>query len=206
MELVSTEGSVKEYTWPKRTGIYSEQVRTPCTRTCAARGPDAMNQYLDIYDTILKTDVPKTSHVLGPRAEFHELPPEGHKPSETQFFWPDVKYMEWTPQRWMFDATYLSTHPDLPCAPFDEPTPVKDVKISAWYADAAEIQRVTPAKRLRESSSAQHSAGSYSQENRQPLSTLMPPPQLQSPTPASSSQQRPRRAYDLMSRLHQGDN
>ncbi|KAJ9095084.1 hypothetical protein QFC20_006772, partial [Naganishia adeliensis] len=108
MQLVSSNGSVKEYTWPEREGVYSPG-------------------YLEVYSKILAADLPKESSVLGPRT-FHEVPPAGFEVSVAEFYWPDIKFLEWAPQRWMFDATYLANHSRFSCAPFDEPTSIKDVE------------------------------------------------------------------------------
>jgi hypothetical protein len=164
---------------------------------------------MDIYDKILATDLPRGSTVLGPRAEFHEAPPTGFQAAPAEFFWPDIKFLEWAPQKWMFQAAYLANHPDLLCAPFDEPTSIDRVKESPWYLDwtgvaTEDSSSQVPAKRGRPSGSAEDSEedGQLQSASVVQSGSGRKAPQRPQPaaggTPSSATQPRRNRAYDLM--------
>lgn len=173
---------------------------------------------MNIYAKILTTDVPKVSSVLGPRS-FLEVPPTEFEVSVAEFYWPDVKFLAWAPQRWVFDASYLADHPGFPCASFDEPSSVQDVERSSWYLEYAVTNSQTPAKRTAEDQRPVDPVpGSHSGRLMIPLSpgdarqnsgaqpSMVPP---LTPTPASRGCPAPHprsSAYDRMKTAHRGRN
>lgn len=121
------------YIWPQLEGVYSEKVsRIPSTNELQCADHMSSPKYIEIWETIEKSERAQGDKVTGGDSIHDTLPP-GVKLEPAQQFWPDRFNMEYSPQRWMFCASYLAAHPTLPVAPFDEPTSSKAVKASDFY-------------------------------------------------------------------------
>ncbi|KAJ9121271.1 hypothetical protein QFC24_004947 [Naganishia onofrii] len=144
-EIKIMHSGQEHWCWPEMEGVMSEK-------------------YIEAFLAIKNYALVERTQVY-PTTLSEYLPSEVFRP-EAQFFWPQHKdQRHLSPQRWMFDPSFLARHPEYQrkVAPFDEPTSLEDVRDHPWYTGQQSMRKLSSMIPLKRSATSTDVSGEKDQ-------------------------------------------